>query len=132
MHTPLGKQALTEMTEAERMAALGVQISVLNMASVKPLDKEAVLHAIRTTGHLVTVEDHNIIGGLGSAVAEVIAESGLACRFTRLGHKDQFLVMGVPEDLMHIGEFDADAIVKALCHQLKIEAPADEDWQDHL
>lgn len=120
------------LAAAERLAPLGAQVRVLNMASIKPLDTQAILAAIRETGHLISVEDHSVIGGLGSAVAEVIAESGLACRFTRLGHPDRFLVMGVPEDLMHLGGFDADAIAAALCNQLDLAPPQDDDWRDRL
>ncbi len=126
---PLVQEALAA---AERLAVVGVQVRVVNMACLKPLDVEAVHAAISETGHIVTAEDHNIIGGLGSAVAEVVAERGLACRFTRLGHPDRFLPMGVPEDLMHLGGFDADAILAALCAQLRMAPPADEDWDDHL
>ena len=52
---------------------------------MKPIDKEIILQAIEETGRIVTIEDHNIIGGLGSAVAEVIAESGKGVTFKRLG-----------------------------------------------
>ncbi|MDB5082901.1 MAG: tktA [Chloroflexi bacterium] len=57
---------------AELLAARGIQARVLNMATVKPLDKEAILKAAAETGGIVTVEEHTIFGGLGSAVAEVV------------------------------------------------------------
>lgn len=57
---------------AEKLAAEGIQARVLNMATVKPLDEEAVLAAAAETGAIVTVEEHTIYGGLGSAVAEVV------------------------------------------------------------
>lgn len=117
---------------AERLSRQGVAVRVLNMASIKPLDREAVLAAARDTGCIVTVEDHSIVGGLGGAVAEVLAESGCACRFKRLGHPDRFLPMGVPEDLMHLGGFDADAIEAALRNLLDLPPPPDEDWDDRL
>jgi transketolase len=115
---------------AQQLTPMGLNIRVLNMASIKPLDTTAVLKAMAETGHLVSVEDHSIIGGLGSAVAEVITQSGQACSFTRLGHQDTYLPMGVPEDLMHLGGFDADAIVKALCTQLGQPIPTQPDWHD--
>jgi transketolase len=57
---------------ADRLAAEGIQARVLNMSTVRPLDTEAVLAAARETGHIVTVEEHTIYGGLGGAVAEVV------------------------------------------------------------
>lgn len=59
------------------------------MHTIKPLDKEAVLDAINKTGRIITIEDHNIINGLGSAVAEVIAEEGKG-RLKRMGCQDKF------------------------------------------
>jgi transketolase len=109
-----------------------VQVRVLNVATIKPLDREAIVSALRDTANLVTVEDHSVIGGLGSAVAEVMAESGVVGRLTRLGHQDRFLPMGVPEDLMHLGGFDADALVAALCAQLNLTPPSHDDWRDRL
>ena len=63
----------------------GIRARVINIHTIKPIDKEIILKAIEETGKLVTVEDHNIIGGLGSAVAEVIAQSGKGIKFKRLG-----------------------------------------------
>ncbi len=65
----------------------GIQAKVVNIHTLKPIDKEAILQAVEETGRVVTVEDHSIIGGLGSAAAEVIAESGQAVSFRRFGLK---------------------------------------------
>lgn len=59
---------------ARRLAAEGIHAEVMNVATVKPLDEEAILRSAGRTGHVVTVEDHSIHGGLGSAVAELLAE----------------------------------------------------------
>jgi len=59
---------------AENLARKGIQARVINMSSLKPLDQAAVVAAARETGRIVTVDNHNIYGGLGSAVAEVLAE----------------------------------------------------------
>jgi transketolase len=117
---------------ARRAARHGVQVRVLNMASVKPLDRDAVLAALREVGRIITVEDHSVVGGLGSAVAEVIAESGIGCRLRRLGHQDRFLPMGVPEDLMHIGGFDEDAILDAIGAMSGASFAEAADWEDGL
>lgn len=63
----------------------GINVRVIDMHTIKPIDKDAIIKAVDETGKIVTVEDHNIIGGLGSAVAEVIAEYGRAVRFKRMG-----------------------------------------------
>jgi transketolase len=71
---------------AERLAKEGVQARVLSMHTLKPLDSEAILTAARETGALFTIEEHSVVGGLGSAVAEVLAEAeGVKVPFKRLG-----------------------------------------------
>ena len=73
---------------AELLSKDGIRASVINMHTLKPIDEGIILQAIEETGKIVTIEDHNIIGGLGSAVAEVNAESGKGVSFKRLGLKD--------------------------------------------
>lgn len=63
----------------------GIQARVINIHTLKPIDKEVIIQAAKETGRIITVEDHNQIGGLGSAVAEVIAESGQGIAFRRMG-----------------------------------------------
>ena len=70
---------------AELLQKEGIQIRVLNIHTIKPIDRELICQAIEETGKIVVVEDHNIVGGLGSAVAEVIAEFGYGVKFKRLG-----------------------------------------------
>jgi transketolase len=116
---------------AERAASQGLlQARVIAVPTLKPLDEEAILTAIRQTRRIVTVEDHSVIGGLGGAVEGVIAKAGIGCAFKKLGHQDRFLCMGVPEDLMHLGGFDEDAIFAALCDLRRIEPRVVDDWVD--
>lgn len=70
---------------AELLQHEGINVRVVNMHTIKPLDKEIIVKAAEETGKIVTVEDHNIVGGLGSAVAEVVAEFGKKVSFKRLG-----------------------------------------------
>lgn len=70
---------------AERLHNEGIEAGVINIHTIKPIDKDIILRAIKETGKIVTIEDHNVIGGLGSAVAEVIAESGFGVQFKRMG-----------------------------------------------
>ena len=73
---------------AEGLKNEGIDARVINVHTIKPIDKEIIIKAIDETGKIVTIEDHNIIGGLGSAVAEVIAEYGKGALFRRLGLSD--------------------------------------------
>lgn len=81
----------TALQVAERLVKDGIQARVLSMHTVKPLDTEAILAAARETRAIVTLEEHSVIGGLGGAVAEVLAESGeLQVPFKRLGFPSAF------------------------------------------
>jgi len=115
---------------ADRAAAEGISTRVISVSTLKPLDEASILAAARETRRIVTVEDHNIIGGLGSAVEGVVARSGLGVALRKLGHRDRFLCLGVPEDLMHLGGFDEDAIFAAVCELRRVKPSIDEDWEE--
>ena len=83
---------------AEELAAEGISARVIDMHTVKPLDKEAVLKAAAECGAVVTAEEHSIIGGLGSAVAEVLADKQNV-PFEMIGIKDHFGESGKPDEL---------------------------------
>ncbi|MEY8355069.1 transketolase C-terminal domain-containing protein [Lachnospiraceae bacterium 54-53] len=74
---------------ADRLEAEGISVRLLDMHTIKPLDKDSVLRALDDTGRVITVEDHNIINGLGSAVCEVAAEAGIG-KVVRIGIPDRF------------------------------------------
>lgn len=124
---PTVQEAMNAAERAENKE--GISVRVLNMASIKPLDEAAVHAAIMETRRIITVEDHSIIGGLGSAVAEIIAHSGKGCALRRLGHPDEYLGMGIPEDLMHLGGFDEDAIFDALITMAHPNLWVSDDWE---
>ncbi len=84
-----GDTVCLALQAADVLAAQGLQARVLDMHTIKPLDVEAVNACINDTGKIITVEDHNILNGLGSAVAEIIAEAGRG-RLKRVGIQDQF------------------------------------------
>jgi transketolase len=87
-----GSMLDTAVRVARRLANDGVRVRVLSMHTIKPLDAEAVLQAARETRAIVSLEEHSVIGGLGSAVAEVLAEAGLpTLRFKRLGLAPRFV-----------------------------------------
>jgi transketolase len=95
---------------AGTLADEGISAGVIDMHTIKPLDVDAVLRAARSTGAIVTVEDHLVTNGLGSAVAECLAESGVACRLARLGIPDVFSVIGPPQELYHHHGYDQTGI----------------------
>lgn len=99
---------------AQKLAKDGIKLRVIDMHTIKPLDRNVVIKAVKETGIILTAEDHNITGGLGSAVAEVIADEGLSCKFKRLGIPDVFGVIGTPEALYHKYGYDADGIYAAV------------------
>ncbi|MGN1169784.1 MAG: transketolase C-terminal domain-containing protein, partial [Acutalibacteraceae bacterium] len=110
----------------------GLKVRVLDMHTIKPLDKEAVLKAIQDTRRIITVEDHNIIGGLGSAVAEVMAEAGKGCAFTRLGIPDKFAPIGLHEDIMSILGIDCNGIINAVREAMNKDFEEDDNWDDEV
>jgi transketolase len=65
-------------------------IRVINIHTIKPFDDNIIVQAVKETGKIITIEEQNIIGGLGSSVADVIAQNGLSCRFIKMGLKDCF------------------------------------------
>lgn len=103
---------------AQRLAREGIGVRLLDMHTIKPLDTEAVLAAARDTGLIVTVEDHLVTNGLGSAVAECVAGAGVACRVIRLGIPDVFSIIGEPNELYGHHGYDADGIHRAVVAQL--------------
>ena len=94
-----GVMVTAALEAAKTLATEGIQARVINMASVKPLDEAAVVSASKETGAIVTCEEHSIIGGLGSAVAEVLAEQAPA-PMERVGVKDTFGESGKPKELL--------------------------------
>ncbi|MGI5849965.1 MAG: transketolase family protein, partial [Christensenellales bacterium] len=90
----------------------GISVRVLNMFTIKPIDKEAIITAAAETGAIVTAENHNIYNGLGSAVAEVIVENKLV-PMERIGIKDQFGEVGPVDYLAERFQLTAGDIVKA-------------------
>ena len=95
------------------LAEEGIKVRVLNIHTIKPIDEEAIIAAARQTGLIVTAEEHSIIGGLGSAVAEVVT-SNYPVPVMRVGVKDTFGESGKPEELLKAYGLTANEIVKAL------------------
>ena len=104
---------LTQCLEAaEVLANQGVQARVINMHTIKPIDADTVVRAAKETGAIITVENHSVIGGLGSAVAEVLAEQ-CPCKMHRLGIQDRFGEVGDRAYLRKCMGIDTTDIVHA-------------------
>ena len=103
---------------AEQLAAQGIEARVLDMHTIKPLDTEAVMDCIESIGRIVTVEDHNILNGLGSAVCELAAEAGKG-KVKRLGIQDQFGMSAPYERLLAMNGVTVENIVDSAKALLK-------------
>ena len=95
---------------AEELKKEGINARVINMATIKPLDKDIVIKAAKETGAIVTAEEHNVIGGLGGAVSEVICEN-YPVPVVKLGVEDTFGRSGPAVELLHLYGLDAEHIV---------------------
>jgi len=102
---------------AEKLAADGIDAKVINIHTIKPLDEELIAEAAKETGKIVTVEEHSVIGGLGSAVCDVVAEKAPA-KVLKIGINDTYGESGPAVELVKKYGLDADSIyekVKAFC-----------------
>ncbi len=105
----------TGVTVAEALIAQrdligeGINIRVIDMHTIKPIDREIIIKSAKETKKIITVEDHNVIGGLGSAVCEVLCDE-YPTKVVRMGMKDKFGESGKWDELMHYYKIDAEAI----------------------
>lgn len=106
------------MKAAELLSKEGVSAEVINIHTIKPIDAKAIVNSVTKTGCAVTCEEHNIIGGLGSAVCEVLAENKPA-PIVRVGVKDTFGESGKPNELLKHYGLTAEDIVKAAVEVIK-------------
>lgn len=95
---------------ADQLRTQGISVRLLDMHTVKPLDEDAVLAAARETGRIVTVEDHNILNGLGSAVCDVVAAEGIG-KVRRIGVQDRFGESAPYEDLLAMNGITVENII---------------------
>lgn len=113
-----GSEVHPALGAAELLAGQGLSVRVVDMHTLSPLDTDAIVAAARETGAIVTVEEHNITGGLGGAVAEVLAERRLAVPFRRHGVPNDYVEIGPPAALYAHYRLDAAGIAaeaRALC-----------------
>ena len=99
---------------AEQLKARGVSVRVVDMYSIKPIDRELILKCAAETGAIVTAEEHNIYGGLGSAVSEVLAWAGAGVPTEFVGVRDTFTESGKYTDLLREFGVDADGVADGI------------------
>lgn len=111
---------VTQLEEAAKLIEKkGVSCEVINMHTIKPLDKKLLLNRLRIRRALFTIEEASIIGGLGSAVAELIAENGIKTKFARLGVADRYLKeIGNQEYLRSRHGISASKIAQSVLKQI--------------
>jgi transketolase len=101
------------ISAAKKLEDEGIEIDLLNMSSIKPIDEELLINSAQKTKLVFTVEDHSIIGGLGSAVCEVLSEK-LPTKVIRIGVKDKFGASGSLSDLYAVYGLDEASIIKTI------------------
>ena len=103
---------VNETVEAEKMLAKdGIDAEIINIHTIKPIDRELVVKSALKTGKVVTVEEHSVIGGLGSAVCDVLCEEA-PTKVLKIGVNDVFGESGPALELLHKYELDAEGIYK--------------------
>jgi transketolase len=107
-----GPSLFQALQAAKRLSSEKIMVTVLNLSTVKPLDREAILRLARDTRAIVTVEDHQVAGGMGSAVAELLAEH-YPIHIEFVGIKDQFGQSGQPDELTEFYGLDEKHIYEA-------------------
>jgi transketolase len=109
-----GVAVLTGLEVSRELADDGLSVRVINMHTIKPIDREAIIKAAKETNFIITAEEHSILGGLGGAVAEVLADEGSGVRLKRLGVRDEYSEIGYPEALYNRYNLDPDSMLQVI------------------
>ncbi len=113
-----GVMVAETLIAAEKLEADGISCEVINMATIKPIDKDAILKTASKTGKVITLEEHSVIGGLGSAVAEVLSEE-LPTKMKRIGVNDVFGQSADAKTMMKEYKLDAEGIYSTIKEWMK-------------
>ena len=113
-----GLMVAEALSAAETLAAEGIDVRVVNIHTIKPLDTELVVKAAKETGRIITAEEHNIIGGLGEAVCSCVAEH-CPVRVRRVGVNDEFGHSGPGADLLKQFGLSAEHLIEVVREELK-------------
>ena len=109
-----GSMVQESLVAMEELAKNKINVSLVNISTLKPIDREIILEQVKSHGALVTAEDHNIIGGLGDAVGQVLLQNQIAVPFGRVAVKDQFAETGTGSQLYEKYGLSHNHIVKTV------------------
>lgn len=107
-----GTMVDTALDAHQTLLNQGIKTRIVDMHTIKPLDTKLVIKCAREANAIITAEEHSVIGGLGGAVAETLAEEGFSGKFARMGIKDVFCESGEPKDLLEKYELNEKHLVK--------------------
>ncbi len=113
-----GAMVSNSLEAAEKLAADGIEAKVINIHTIKPLDEELVVAAAKETGKVVTVEEHSVIGGLGSAVCDTLAQKA-PTQVMKIGMNDTFGESGSAVELLKKYKLDAESIYEKIKNFVK-------------
>ncbi|MCL2243499.1 MAG: transketolase family protein [Treponema sp.] len=109
----LGSLMVNQSIKAcDKLAELGINAGVLDVLTLKPIDRDAILNQAGSVRAIISTENAQIRSGLGSAVAEILAENGCSCKFARIGIRDEFGEVGTQDYLVNRFGLDVDSMVK--------------------
>ena len=109
-----GTMVQESLIAMEELGKENINISLVNISTIKPIDRDIIIQQTRNHGAIITAEDHNIIGGLGDAVGEVLLDNQISVPFTRIAVKDQFAETGTGPQLYEKYGLSHNHIVKAV------------------
>lgn len=110
----IGVEVAFALEAAEVLSRDGIEIEVVDMYSIRPIDEARILNAAHRHGRLFTAEEHNVTGGFASAVAEVLARHGVAAQLTRIGLPDEYSILGPPTHLYRHYKLDGEGIAQTV------------------
>jgi transketolase len=114
-----GSSVYWSLMGAKLLTQKGIDARVVDMHTIRPLDTKMILRCATETGCVVTVEEHGKNGGLGGAVAEVLAENSFGGKFKRIGLPDEFSVLGDPMEIYKYYKMDPEGITKTITELLR-------------
>jgi transketolase len=99
------------ISAAKDLLSQGINAEVINIHTIKPLDKDIILKSINKTNSLVSCEEHNILGGLGESISRLIVQNNKFCPMELIGVNDSFGESGTPEELMNKYKLNSENII---------------------
>jgi 1-deoxy-D-xylulose-5-phosphate synthase len=118
----IGHTVLPALQAAEELARLGIEAAVVNARFVKPLDKDLLREVIAQVPNVITVEDHALAGGFGSAILEFLADEDIRqVRVRRLGVPDRFIPHGTQDELRKLCGFDRESITQTALQMVRLQ-----------